>query len=50
MELEISLQIFRGKKTHISNYIKICPTGATFFHVGGNDEAVSCFLQFEECV
>jgi hypothetical protein len=44
MEPKFSLQIFRvKKKTHISNYIKICPTGAKFFHVDGNDEAVVVF-------
>jgi hypothetical protein len=28
------------KRAHITNYFKICPTGAKFFHVDGHDEAV----------
>jgi len=31
------------KKAHISNFIKIRPTGAEFFHVDGHDEAVDAF-------
>jgi len=42
MDLVFSLQVFI-KKAHISNFIKICPTGAEFFHVGGHGEAVVAF-------
>ena len=37
----ISLQIFIKKL--ISNFIKIRPTGAEFFHVDGHGEAVNAF-------
>jgi len=34
---------FFYKNAHISHFIKIRPTGAEFFHVGGRDEAVVAF-------
>ena len=50
MELEFSQQIFFFKKFHISNSIKMHPTGAELFHAhgrtDGHDVAKSRFSQF----
>jgi len=43
-ELEFSRQIF--EKTHVSNFMKICPLGAELFHADTHGEADSRFLQF----
>jgi len=52
MKLEFSRQIF-DKHSQISNFMKICPVAAVFFHSDGQkvwrDDADTRLLQLCEC-